>query len=615
MKSLSKYYIFSGLALLGAMQSCKRSFLEPKPLSIYTPDETFQSAAALWATVVSCERNARIEFMGDGAPIVTELIYSDIAVSGSTDKPGPAIDLNQAITPDGELNNLEYENRIEWYWLEQFRAIRYANTTIHYIDVPQDYTDEAEKNHLLGAAYFHRALRYYRLVHQFGDVPAVFFMATEPKLDFYSTKREVILEQLKTDLEFAQEWVPDNVNKGQVTKGAVGHLLTKVNLALGYFDDAIESANKVINGGTYSLMTSRFGSTQSDANRNVIWDLHRPQNKSLANNREALFLVIDRINLDGNQDGGVQSMRNGMPFWSNAGIVTPAGNRAMSDQPNVEFPMVMQYGRGIGRIRPTWHSQHGLWTDSTDLRHAPGNWMRMEDLVYNAPTLKGSDPNYGKPLQMRNAQGGLLTTDTIRFWFDWPHYKLFVEDPQRVQPAGGNSDWYVFRLAETLLLRAEAYVWKGDFASAASDINTVRARANATPMAVSEVNIGTVLDERARELYYEEPRKTELTRIAYIYAKTGIASDEGKTYSVANFSESNYFYDRVMAKSDFYNKGVKTNFGIEYRMSPYHVLWPIPISAINGNPKGNINQNIGYLGSETNVEALDYVIDKADGEE
>jgi hypothetical protein len=30
-----------------------------------------------------------------------------------------------------------------------------------------------------------------------------------------------------------------------------------------------------------------------------------------------------------------------------------------------------------------------------------------------------------------------------------------------------------------------------------------------------------ILDERARELYYEEPRKTELTRIAFTFAKTG----------------------------------------------------------------------------------------------
>src|SRR5690606_37871653 len=107
-----------------------------------------------------------------------------------------------------------------------------------------------------------------------------------------------------------------------------------------------------------------------------------------------------------------------------------------------------------------------------------------------------------------------------------------------------------------------------------------------------------VLDERARELFYEEPRKTELTRVAYIYAQTGNVSEYGKAYSLENFSDANYFYDRVMDKSVFYNKGVRTNFGIPYQMSEYHVLWPIPNSAINGNPQGVINQNKGYSGFE-----------------
>src|SRR5690606_22465794 len=121
---------------------------------------------------------------------------------------------------------------------------------------------------------------------------------------------------------------------------------------------------------------------------------------------------------------------------------------------------------------------------------------------------------------------------------------------------GGQSDGHVYRLAESYLLRAEAYVWKGDLASAAADVNAVRARAGAAHYTPDQINIGTVLDERARELYYEEHRKTELTRMAYIFAKTGKAAYNGKTYSQETFSENNFFYDRIMEKTDFYNKGV-----------------------------------------------------------
>jgi hypothetical protein len=119
---------------------------------------------------------------------------------------------------------------------------------------------------------------------------------------------------------------------------------------------------------------------------------------------------------------------------------------------------------------------------------------------------------------------------------------------------GGHSDWYIFRIAETYLLRAEAYFWKGDLVNAALDINIVRSRAGASPLDASEINIGTILDERARELFYEEPRKTELTRIAYILAMTGQPAYNGKTYNMATFSENNFFYDRIIEKKYFLSK-------------------------------------------------------------
>ncbi|HWV31436.1 MAG TPA: RagB/SusD family nutrient uptake outer membrane protein [Dyadobacter sp.] len=585
--------------------SCKDGWLAPEPLSFYNPDETFNDVGGLRSAIVACERNMRLEWYGDAPPMVTESIFSDIAVEGTTDKSGPAQNLNLLITPDAQLNSGDY-NKIGWYWSEGFKGVKYANVVISRINQPTNYKDDAEKNALLGAAYFHRAARYYRLTQQFGDVPLILDEIVGPKLDFQSTKREVILKKMKEDLEFAEQWVPVVTDKGTVNKGSVSHLLTKVNLALGLFDDAIKSASNVIDGGTHKLMTSRFGVDVNNPDRNVIWDLHRPANKSIGANTEGLMMVIDRVSIDGNIDGGIQLMRNTVPFWHN-NITTPAGNRGTSDVAKIEIDQVTTLGRGIGRVRPTYYSQEGVWDDKKDLRHAPGNWTRMEDILYNNPGLldpKVKDPYYGKHLQFRNDAGAILTIDTIRCWFDWPNYKLYIEDPLKVQPNGGNTDWYVFRLAETYLLRAEAYAWKGDMVNAAKDINAVRTRANCDPYKPADVNIGTVLDERARELYFEEPRKTELTRIAYIFAMTGKPAPNGKTYNMESFSENNYFYDRIMEKSDFYNKGVKTRHADEYTMSPYHVLWPVPQPAIDGNTQGRINQNKGYNGFQNNVPPL-----------
>jgi hypothetical protein len=139
-----------------------------------------------------------------------------------------------------------------------------------------------------------------------------------------------------------------------------------------------------------------------------------------------------------------------------------------------------------------------------------------------------------------------------------------------------------------------------------ADINRVRARAQAKLLTdPNAVNIGTILDERQRELYWEEPRKTELTRIAYIFAQTGKAAYNGKSYNVANFSTNNFFYDRIMEKNDFYkNPAVVTNSGNHFTISPYHVLWPIPQSEIDLNITGHINQNKGYAGAESNIPPL-----------
>lgn len=600
MKKYTNGVLLAALLALGS--GCAKDWLTPKPLSFYAPENTFIDANGMEGALVACLRNMRYEWYGDGAPIITETIFSEVAIEGTTDKSGPAQDLNLMITPDANLNSTDY-NKIGWYWYEGFKGVKYANVVISRIDDAK-YASEAERNAVLGKAYFHRAYRYYKLTQQFGDVPLILKEITEPKLDFYSTKREVILQQMKEDLEFAEQWVPDNVDKGEVTKGAVSHLLTKINLALGKFDDAIKSASNVIDGGVYTLMKNRFGVDRNNASRNVIWDLHRPENKSLAENREALMLVIDRINMDGNFEGGMQIMRQTVPQWYNT-INTPSGRKGTSDAADIELDQSTIYGRGLGRCRGTRYSTQNIWTDPKDLRHVKGNWMTMEDLVYNHPDLKkNNDPYYGKPLQLYNATGVRLSTDTIRSWFGWPHYKLYVPDPQNKPARGGNSDWYVFRLAETYLLRAEAYYWKGNLASAAMDLNAVRTRAGAKEMAPADVNIGTILDERARELYYEEGRKTELTRIAYLFALTGKAAYNGKTYNLENFSENNFFYDRIMEKNEFYNKGVATNHGDRYTMSPYHVLWPIPRNAIRSNTQGRINQNKGYSGYEENVPAL-----------
>lgn len=603
------------ITLMIGMVNCDEDWLNPKPLSIFTPESALLDARGMYGLLSACERTERNEFYGDGNALHTELIFSEMCIQGQTNRQGAAQNMNLSITPTSELNHNRY-NMIGWFWTEFYKVIKYADVIIANIE-NAEFANVEERNAVLGAAYFHRAYCYYRLTQQFGDVPFIGREVNEPKLDFYSTKREVILEKIKKDMELAVQWCSDEVDRGRATKGAAYHLLTKINLALGMFDDAISSASAVINGGVYSLMTAPFGAIPHETGtylRNlgivrddVIARLHWHANKSLPANREVLYLFVSRDELPAS-DARTSSMRAISPFWSNTSsfmLYTPDGmGPGTSATLGGEIELVETFGRGYGNMRNTWYHQNLIWDDANDLRHKKGNWMRMEDLVYNSPSLKGQSPYYGQPLQMKDASGKVLTGDTIMNWFDWPHYKSYNPDPLNSRPDGGSIDMYVFRLAETYLLRAEAYWWKGDLPGAMADINVVRTRAGCAPYTdAGKIDIGTVLDERARELYYEEPRKTELNRISFLFAQTG-KTYNGKTYTMSNFGLDNFFYDRVMEKNDFYNKGVVNISGNEYTMSPYHVLWCIPQDAISANTKGVINQNFGYDGYQNNVPPL-----------
>src|SRR5690606_4830789 len=108
---------------------------------------------------------------------------------------------------------------------------------------------------------------------------------------------------------------------------------------------------------------------------------------------------------------------------------------------------------------------------------------------------------------------------------------------------GTHRDVYLFRLPETYLLRAEAYLLNNDKTNAAIDVTVVRARAEAKPVLVSDVTLDYILDERARELTYEEQRRITLSRMG--------------TY-----------VERVRKYNDLNADDIRD----------YNALWPIPFS-------------------------------------
>ena len=616
-----KKYIVLALATLPMLNSCSESWLEPKPLSFYSPENTYVNAEGLYAALTACERNMRHEYFGDGAPILTEMFLTDLAVHGKTDESASLVDLDNEMLPARTKNDMKGKNK--WHWEEGFKGIKYANIAISRLDAAK-YKDEAERKAVLGAAYFQRAYRYYKLTHQFGDVPYLNKEITEPKLDFYTYDRWSILEQCKKDMEYAYQWVPEVQPRGRANKDACGVLLMKFCMATGDFDRAIEVGKEVVS--RHPLMTQRFTSNKTKANTNLMHDLHSVEAKVDMSNTEGIMYVVAHPSTTPLDDSNrIYTMRNGLPYWAKGGAIkTPDGKTGTAITPdkadkNTDIDNDSKYGRGIGTCRPTNYYQYDIWTDKekNDLR-GPFNhdsWKRMEDLRYNDAGLKKSNnPYYGQNL-VRPVD--LSVADSIRCWYMWPHYKLFVPDPTKTQDLqGGETPWYIYRSAEVYLMMAECYYWKGDAANEAAMLNVVRERAGAEPLS-GNVGIAEVLAERARELYYEENRHVELVRISYLYAKTGKACEAlgGRTYKLDNLcgpggvgtnckdAGVNFYFDWVMAHNNFFNKGVKIPNG-EYRMSVHHILWPIPETAITTNTGGVINQNIGYPGAENNIEPL-----------
>ncbi|MBO0936911.1 RagB/SusD family nutrient uptake outer membrane protein [Fibrella sp. HMF5335] len=125
-----------------------------------------------------------------------------------------------------------------------------------------------------------------------------------------------------------------------------------------------------------------------------------------------------------------------------------------------------------------------------------------------------------------------------------------------------DTDFPLMRLADMYLTYAEAVVrggTGGDLATAISYVNLLRTRAKAAP--VTSINLDQLLQERARELYWEGYRRTDLIR-----------------------------YDRFAGGTYLWpwKGGVKEGRAIDAKFN----LYPIPASDLVANP--SLKQNTGY---------------------
>ena len=581
------------LLLLLSIVSCEsdKEFLTENPQTFYTVDNTFSTSAQVDQVLVSIYSYLRdmwtnpnstaayYVFRGNGTDMFD---VASIRRSSSFNNYG-------VINPD---NIQFYDNYASWYFV-----ISRANLALYATELPQiSWSSAAEKAYVVAQARFFRAFAYRNLAELFGGVPIVTETYTTPRYDFKRATRVETYQFAITELEAIEADLPETTTSGgRLVKGAAQHNLCELYLAMGpqlatdgktgeataAFAKSILFGNKVIDGGTYSLMKTRFGTRKSSTivpitvykggvnttpidsvnqTANHYWDLFQEGNVNYQDgNKESIWTMqIDYASYK------AEDKLSKLQYSRAYGPVFRDGLKN-----HLTGTMEDVGGRGISSMMPTMYMRDDVYADKwgSDLRNSDivlrrrfkGNvttsaYYRIDvpwSIIYSGstdPTVNMASKSLCYPVSCK------IATDKYTGLADGENLSnLFRDD-------------YFIRLSETILLRAEAKQRNGDKAGAAADINMLRDRANCgykVTAADLDDKFNTILDERARELVYEECRWNTLLRMGGT-----IATDRIKKYA---------YWPEAQATLTFnYN------------------LWPIPQTVIDTNKDVKMEQNPGW---------------------
>ena len=564
---LIKIALLAGVLLVNA--GCREDeFLKEVPLDFYSPENSFITEGNFNAALTDLYARVRaIQSVDGGANLYSEVLGTDIAFNARLDQARLG-SYAVSLTPQGDIPRQ--------HWIRWYKIISNANTIIARLGTSS--LTEAQKKIIGGEAKLFRAYAYYKLVHLYGGVPLIINEVNTPQSNFTRASKDDVLKQILADATDAATNLPnvDVARDGKLNKAVANHLLAETYLSLKDYDKAIAAATEVIEKSNLRLMTDRFGSLRTQSG-DVFYDLFRVGNQNRkAGNMEAIWVIQYELDVIG---GALTS--SGSPLNNLERVVSPAvfsisdpGGRA-SLLDNASASTLNSGGRGVSFVRPSDYWTYDIWgldpkkdnrkldVSVTDIRTSPFNIVR--DFIYTNPV----SPNFvGKSLIDFPAPNWI----SARWrWYPYPskvttpgqHPVGLLADAskQTLRNTAGATfrDMYQIRLPETILLRAEAHLLKGNTAQAAADINLIRNRAKAKPVTPAEVTLDYILDERARELIFEEDRRVTLSRMGKLVERV-------KKYNPLNSPN----------------------------IQPFHALFPIPFSEIEANKDAKLEQNPGY---------------------
>lgn len=590
-----KNKIVLGGLMISLLLSCNdNEFLREDPKTFYTLDNVFTTPAQVEQSIVtlyyyerylenfitSSIRDAGYFWKGNGTDVL-ERGYPSIASS---------MDNYVNFTPQHSAISSLYE----YFYL----IISKANLVIYAANLPQiSWSSDAEKKYAIAQGRFFKAWAYCNLVELWGGVPVVTEYLDAPKLDFKRETAVATYQYAIDELLAIENDLPETIAQGgKIVKGVAQHFLCELYLGLGIqfeedgnaaeaqtaYANSISYGNKVINGGVYSLITSRFGTRKNESivtidvykkgvfktsekvdtlqlTPNLYWDLFQEGNQNYQDgNKECIWAI--------QVDYGAftaEDKQSTLAYARNYGPDMSSGTN------NIHIISMLEEiaGRGVAAQIPTflWRDiiWEGKWGD--DIRNSESVIRRR--FKANVPT----SPYYLQVMPWSVLYNYESATWQRNLSYCYPVSCKIATDKFTGVADGQNRsnlfrDDYIVRLPETILLRAEAKQRKGDKAGAAADVNLLRTRANCSYLVTAadmDDDFNMILDERARELMYEEQRWNTLLRM-----RGTIAVDRIKEYML-------WDENRVTLTRTFN-------------------MLPIPQSVIDANLGNKIEQNPGW---------------------
>ncbi|WP_373512666.1 RagB/SusD family nutrient uptake outer membrane protein, partial [Persicitalea sp.] len=488
------------LALLAGLLSCQ-GILEENPVGLATAESYYSTPQGIEDALKATYTPLR-EFYGQQEAYFLTVTGTDMYTNGfggATNIP----DINN-YSP----NFLGSHAFVRNIWDNFYVGINQANAVIGRAPKVSG-LNEATRSRIVSEARFLRALYYFHLVQQFGDIH---FTLQESQGVVTEAKRTPVAtiyqEGIVPDLQYAVANLPAKAKDyGRVSKRAAEGLLARVQLTLGNWAEAEKMAKAVIDSKDFQLLKN-YGDLwdiDNDVNAEVIWSVQFTSDP-LTNgpgNQGHLYFQFDYTR----NPAMIRDVANGRPF-----------QRFMPTNYTLKLFDLSKDSRFDGSFKTVWIANREGTINGKKVM--PGD-TAIKIVLYPVPDAVQKTVPYW--LIDFNDKWVASVTDPLEIGGasrrQFPTLKKYL-DPLRtsVNATDGRRDFLVLRLAEMYLIAGEAAWRQGNLAQAAEYVNVVRSRAAlpgkvaAMQVTAADLNLDFFLDERGRELAGEMHRWYDLKR-------------------------------------------------------------------------------------------------------